>query len=323
MIDARRRFLATLAAGCAGTLLPACTPLPEPLRIACHVWPGYEFMFLARAQGNLPEERVQLVETPSATESLQVLAAGFIDGAALTLDEVLRARAGGVPLTVVAVFDVSAGADMLLAQPDIAQLADLKGKRIGVEHSGLGALMLAEVLKAANLAPVDVQIIYLAPNEQENTWRKQNIDAVICYEPTAGRLLAAGAHRLFDSRAIPDTIVDVLAIRPEALRDKNGAVRQLVAAHFQALSRWRAQPDAVNALLARRLGVVTTDVPAQFTGIELPDAAANRRLLGGGPPPLVATTQRLAQLMRSVKLLNGDDALRDIASADFLPTVQP
>lgn len=96
-----------------GLILPGCGQ-SAPLKVAAHVWPGYELMFLAKEQGWLDPERVELVSTPFASSSLEALISGQVDAAALTLDEVLSARDRGLPLTVVLVFNVSAGTLMLM-----------------------------------------------------------------------------------------------------------------------------------------------------------------------------------------------------------------
>lgn len=146
----RRHFIELLgAAGLAATL--GCARVLPPLRIAAYPWPGYEFLFLGRQEGWFTAEEVHLIETASATDSLARLAAGEVDGAALTLDEVLRAREQGLPLMMVLVFDVSVGADVVMARPEIRTLADLKGRGIGYESSGTGALMLHKLLAVADL----------------------------------------------------------------------------------------------------------------------------------------------------------------------------
>ena len=53
-----------------------------PITIASHVRVGYEPMFLARSLGWLDEGRVTLHETASASESMEALVAGRVDGAA-------------------------------------------------------------------------------------------------------------------------------------------------------------------------------------------------------------------------------------------------
>ena len=57
-------------------MLPGCGWLADkPVTIASGIWVGYEPMFLARNEGWLDTKLVHLVETASATESLQALAA--------------------------------------------------------------------------------------------------------------------------------------------------------------------------------------------------------------------------------------------------------
>ncbi len=105
-------------------LLTACGQAPRPpLRIATNVWPGYEPLYLARELGYFDPRTVRLVEMGSSTEVLHELRNGTIDGAALTLDEALSAVAEGLPLVVVLVMDISAGADALVARPGLERLA--------------------------------------------------------------------------------------------------------------------------------------------------------------------------------------------------------
>lgn len=61
----------------------------------------------------------------------------------------MRLRGAGVALQVALICDVSAGADVLLAPPAIANLAALRGRRIGVESTALGAPVFREQKFAA------------------------------------------------------------------------------------------------------------------------------------------------------------------------------
>lgn len=319
-LDSRRNFIAALGALPLIYWLPGCNKPPVgPLSIAAHVWPGYEPMFLARREGWLDQRQVRLVETLSATESLHALAAGTVDGAALTLDEVLRSRAGGVPLTVALVFDISAGADVLLARPGIKRLADLKGRRIGVEQGAVGALMLAKALQAGGLSAGEVRLVSLTIAEQRDAWRQGRVDAVVTYEPVSSQLLAEGANRLFDSRQLPDLIVDVLALRTSVIDMHTGALGQLLAAHFRALDHLRRNPQDAAYRMAQRLNLAPDQVLASFKGLVLPDLSNNHRLLAGDTPPLLASARSLSGLMLEAGMLSREDTLTDLLSADFLP----
>jgi NitT/TauT family transport system substrate-binding protein len=292
----------------------------KPVSVAAHVWPGYELMFLARNEGELDTKLVNLVETASATESLQALAEGKVDGVALTLDEVLRVRAKGMPLSVVMIFDVSAGADVLVARPGIKKLADLKGRRIGYESGALGALMLAEVLRSGGLTKKNVQLVSLTIDKQRDAWVSGQVDALVTYEPVSSQLFAQGAVKLFDSRQIPNTIVDVLAFRSEVLdRSHAAAIRHLLASHFHALNHLNHNPHDAAYRMATRLGLQEDQVLLAFKGLLLPDAINNRLLLAGSAPPLRDSARRISALMVEEGLLPHDDSLAALIYADYLP----
>jgi NitT/TauT family transport system substrate-binding protein len=317
---ARRRFLALLGAGAAWLMLPGCRRAETPpLTVAAHIWPGYEFMFLAQREGWLDAGRVTLRETASASASLQALADGAVDAAALTLDEVLRAQAAGTALSVVLVFDISAGADMVLARPPIRELKQIKGKRIGAEQSALGALMLAKALQAAGLRHDEVRIVPLTIDRHEAAWASGEVDVLVCYPPASSRLLDAGAVNLFDSRQLPDTIVDVLAVRRQVLETKGDAVRHLVEAHLRGLAHLQRNPQDASYRMASHLGLRADEVLASFKGIVLPDLANNWRLLGGDKPALLASAEAIGEVMHREGLLPGPAALAGLLRADFLP----
>ncbi len=320
-IVSRRDFILGLAGLTAAPLLASCgAGKTRPFSVAAHVWPGYETLFLARNQGWLDDRQVRLVETPSATSTLQALSGGIVDGAALTLDEVLRARAQGLPLGVVLVFDISAGADMLLGKPEINRLAELKGRTIGVERGGSGALILGHALQAAGLTTADVRMVSLAPVDQHDAWRQGQLDAVVTYEPSASRLLAKGAVRLYDSSHIPRLIVDVLAIRSSVLETEARSIRHLLAGHFRALDFLRNQFRDAADLMAPRLRLHADEVRLAFKGMELPGIADNRRLLTGPTPELLTSARTLSGSMRKMGLVSREDNFAALLNAEYLPS---
>jgi len=300
----RRALRALLLPALAASGLPACTPAPgPPLRIGAHPWLGYELMFLARDRQHLRNGQVRLIELPTASASLRALSAGTLEGAGLTLDEVLSARARGLPLRVVAVVDVSNGADVLLGGPAVGTLAALKGRRIGVEQSATGALMLDAALTRAGLTTADVRLVPLAFNEQAQAWQSGRVDALVTFEPVRSLLLALGARVLFSSAEVPGLIVDVLAVRADALPAHTSAVRALVAGLVRAQADWLRDPTAAAPLMAPRLRLPAAEVVQAFKLIDLPDLAANRQWLGGEHPALQANAERLAALMQRAALL--------------------
>ena len=316
----RRRVLGAAGAALLPAL-PSCGWLQDlPVAVAAHVWVGYEPLFMAQGRGWLDAAKVTLRETRSMVDSIAALQAGTVQAAALTLDEVLRARATGLALSAVLVFNVSMGADMLLVRSGITQLAQLKGLRIGYEASSVAEVMLAECLAAAGLTRQDVELQHISVNAQVQAWQQRAVDALISYEPVASQLLGQGMTRLFDSRQIPNTIVDVLAVRPDTLNHAHAkALRHLIAAHFRALDDLTRNPQDAAYRMAGHLNLSAAGVLSAFKGLMLPTVSNNHRLLNASPPELLSTARRVADILLRIGILTQRDALTDLAQGAYLP----
>ena len=289
------------------------------LTVAVHPWIGYESLCLAQDMGWLPQD-VTLQHGRTAADALAALQAGSVDAAGLTLDEVLQARGAGVPLSVVLVLDSSAGGDMLMARPGITGLTDLKGKRVGYEPTAVGALVLSEALAQAGLADDAIDHVELPITEQVAAWQAGDVDAVVTYEPTASLLRARGARPLFDSRQMPDTIFDVLAVRRDRLEGRESALRKLAKIHFQVLDYLRSNREDAVYRIAAHQHMTAIDVRRALAGVILPNLAGNRYALRDGSR-FEQAARRLERLMVQRRLLATPDDLHHLFAADYLPPV--
>jgi len=288
------------------------------LRVGLHPWPGYELLHLARDLGRLDDQRVRLVQGPSASTTLRALALNTLEAGCLTLDEVLSARDRGINLSVLAVFNDSLGADTVLGKPPRRQLSDLPGARIGVEKSAVGAVMLDAALRAAGLQPQQVKTVYLSADEHVKAYNSGRIDALVTYEPHKTQLLRSGAVELYSTRQAPGLIVDVLAVRTEVWPTFRDSLRYLLDAQFHAVAAWQAQPRKYDAFLAQRLQIDPRDVTATYAELKIPTREENQALLQGPDAPMRASAMRLAASMHEAGLLRRHADLAGLFAVDAL-----
>lgn len=313
----RREFLGlSIAAGLSAAGLSGCSD-SGPLRFGIHPWIGYEPLYLADDFNWLPET-VALVPGTSAKDSMEGLLSGALNGAALTLDETIRLWSRGLELVVVAVADVSAGADVLMVRPTIAGLSALKGQRIAVELNGVSGIMLLKILEVAGLGPNEVIKVDLPVDQHAEAWSRGEVDASVCYEPTASVIENSGGVRLFDSSDIPETIFDLLVVTRETAETNRSAVLDLVEAHFAGLQHMvRSMHDSVYRI-ADRQGIAPDDVRAALATVMLPDLAANQRyLMASGR--LETVVRSLSRLMVKEGLVTRVPEFQHLSDSSFLP----
>ncbi len=302
---------------CIFLLLAACSSESQhPLRIGSNQWIGYEPVYLARDLGYLSEKNVWLVEMRSASQVLDLLASGNLEGGMLTLDETLTAVQRGVPLEVVAVMDISDGADVLLARPGI-DLKGLKGRRVGVENTAVGAMLLEGALKAAGLKVADVELVPLEVSEHEAAYLQGKVDAVVTFEPTRTRLLKQDARQIFASSRIPNQIIDVLVVRGDMGNgERERQIRLLVAAYFKSLDYMRLHMQVAAERIAPRLHLSADEVLNSYKGIRLATLEMNREFLSHGK--LNKLAGRLLELMLNSSLIERRVDYR-LANPQYLP----
>ncbi len=283
-------------------LLVGCAAEEPPLRIGALVWPPYELAYLARDRGYFDTERIKLVDYQTPAEVTRAYRYGLLDAFFLTTQFALPGAGQLQDSRIAYVIDFSIGGDALLARPDIEDLADLEGRRIGVEAGPLGGYMLQRVLDFAELSRDDLTIRYVDTPDQVAAYASGTVDAVITYEPYRSRVLDHGAAELFSSRRIPGEIIDVLMV-PAAVLDTRGPdLRDFVHGLEMARRFLSEHPDEALPVMAQREQLSPSQLKHTLEGMRLISREENQRLLSGQSPILQALLERQANVMHRAGL---------------------
>lgn len=285
--------------------LLSCSEAPQqPIRLGTNVWPGYEPLYLAQHLDLIKPDEVRLVEYPSASEVIRAFRNRSLEAAALTLDEALLLQQDGIPVSVILVMDISAGGDVIMARQEVVDIAALKGKRVGVESSALGAYVIARALEIHGMSLTDIEVRHLEVSVHEAAYRNGEIDAAVTFEPVRTQLLSLGAHEIFNSREMPGEIVDVLVVH-RSLLERPTRLVGLMDGWFAALDYLKKQPQSAAAIIARRLNISPAEALGSYARLQLPSRLENQQLLAA-QGQLYTTLERLSATMRQNGLLRGE-----------------
>ncbi|MCS7171068.1 MAG: ABC transporter substrate-binding protein [Aquificaceae bacterium] len=274
----------------------------QSIKVGTNFWHGYEILYLARSLGHLPDN-VKLVEFNTTSEVKRSYRNGLINAMALTIDEALRLLADGHQIRVIMVFDISEGADVVIARENIEDPQDLKGKRIGVEQTALGAYMLYRFLENKGLKQEDVEVKVLELHEHYNAFVKGDVDLVITFEPEKSKILKEGGHVIFSSRDIPGEIVDVLVV-DASLTKQVEALKGLLEGYFRAYEYYNKNRGMAYTMMSRRLGLTPEEIAKSFDGVRLPDFLENKKMLLSDI--MKNNIERICDAMKSKNMLSKD-----------------
>jgi len=283
--------------------LAGCKPAPEPLRIVSSPWPGYEPIYLARDLGYLNAKQFVVNELPSANITFEALSNGSADVATLTLDETLTLLAQGKKVRILAVMDISNGADAVMVKPNIKKLSDLKGKRIAITNIPLGVFMLSRTLEVAGLQAKDVSVIPMPEDTHVKAYLQNKIDAAVTFEPFKTKFAQVGAQVIFDSKKMPNEIFDLLVVSEETYQKRSEDLCELTRQWFRTLDYIKANTQESHAQMSKRLAIDPSLYQAMMDGLKVPDRQENINLLSGAQPAITKPAESLAQAMLSAGLI--------------------
>nr|WP_320116716.1 ABC transporter substrate-binding protein [uncultured Desulfuromonas sp.] len=266
----------------------------------------------------LNQDLISLEHTTSLSESAALLRQNQVDGAALTFDEVFQLRQEGIPLTVILIFDISSGADLLLTRPNIHTLNELKNKTIGMEPSVLSQILLSAVLEKAGLSASDIEVRYGIVAHHAQLWQQPNIDALITYLPLPEEI-AENANCLFDSRQIPDTVRDVLAVRTDRLEQFRPNLEHLLECHFGVLNKMtREDPDTLHRI-AGQLGFSVKQTEEVLRKVRFPCLECNYTYLTPSAEQTQHGLNKLITIMQQANILPEHVTMDHLVDKSFLP----
>jgi NitT/TauT family transport system substrate-binding protein len=256
---------------------------PPPLRIGYSDWPGWVAWQIAIDKGWLTAAGLDVkFDWFDYSASMEAFAAGKIDADFVTNGDALVMGAGGARNVIVLITDYSNGNDMIVGRPGIRSLADLKGRKIGVEIGLVDHLLLVDGLKKQGMTQDDVQLVNSKTNETPQVLASGQVDAIAAWQPNAGLAMKAlpGAHPVYTSAQSPGLIYDVLAVNPASIGVHRADYIKLIGVWDRLVSYIndpKTQADAVQ-IMAARVGLAPDKYQLLVAGTHLISIAEARKV---------------------------------------------
>jgi len=255
-----------------------------PLRIGYSDWPGWVAWQVAIDKGWLRAAGLDVTfDWFDYSASMEAFAAGKIDGDLVTNGDALVMGAGGARNVIILITDYSNGNDMIVARPGIKSLADLKGKRIGIETGLVDHLLLLDGLKKQGMTQNDVTLVNSKTNETPQVLASGQVDAIGAWQPNAGLAMKAlpGSRPVYTSAQSPGLIYDVLVVNPATVVAHRADYIKMIQVWDKVVSYIndpKTQDDAVQ-IMAARVGLTPAKYQLLLAGTHLVSIAEAKKIM--------------------------------------------
>ena len=202
-------------------LLGASLTAAEPLKMGYSDYISFTAWEVAKAKGWFAEAKVdvELIWFDYAP-SMEAFQAGKIDALNVaSCDQLVMAGAAKKGSKAILVTDYSNGNDKIIAKPGLKKMADLKGKKVGVEVGFVDHLLLIKALEAAGLKESDIEVVNMVTTDTPQGLASGSVDAVACWQPNANATLTLvpGSKSVASSADFPGLIYDVVVVSDDSL----------------------------------------------------------------------------------------------------------
>ncbi|MEJ2345846.1 MAG: ABC transporter substrate-binding protein [Gammaproteobacteria bacterium] len=259
-----------------------------PLTIGYSDWPGWVAWQVAIEKHWFKEAGVDVkFQWFDYVASMDAFAAGKLDAVAMTNGDALVTGATGAKSVMIIINDYSNGNDMVIGEPGVNSLKDLKGKKIGVEIGFVDHLLLLNGLKKAGMKESDVQLVNVPTNETPQVLASGQVSAIAAWQPNSGMALklVPGSKPIYTSADEPGLIYDVLAVSPQSLAEHRAQWAKVVKVWYRVVKYIhdpKTRPDAIR-IMAARVGVTPKEYESFVDGTKILTLKEAQKFYKKGP----------------------------------------
>jgi NitT/TauT family transport system substrate-binding protein len=281
---------ASAAASSAASAAASSAAVPSPeagtFKMGTEPWLGYGPWWIAKDKDYFGKEGVTTTLTNFDTDDQinAALVSGKIDGANIATHTALRLISSGTPITIVLLLDQSNSADAMIGGPNVATVADLKGKTVAYEEGTTSDILLRYALSQNAMTINDITKVPTPAANVGNVLIAKKVDAGVTYEPylTSTTTADPTIKVIYKAEALPGLIGDVFVVRNDYLATHPGQIYGLLRAWDDSVGYYNTNTADGQAIIEKAIGADPGSLKTAFDGVTIYDLKGAKELMTGG-----------------------------------------
>lgn len=323
----RRHFINTCAiASMAVALPPSALAAGQSVQYGGSAWLGHYPAYLAMTEGYHKDAGIEQNWQAFGTSSARMSAvmSGGIDIACTGIVSALALMSRGAKqFSIIAIPENFGRVEGIVGRSDIRNIADLKGKKLGVTFASSAHLLVLDVLDKAGLKPNDVSVLNVPAPELPAAMKAGQIDAAAAWTPQFDNILRQPGvtlladdtkFSLYESHKVTPG-PDVLVVRKAFAEKNRDVVKAYLKSYFKANDLLRQKPEDAAKSLTKLTNLSTEEQMVAIKGADWYTLAQQADILKG---PYTEGLQRLAELLVTHKQIDKAPVVKDWIDASFI-----
>ena len=297
----------------------------KPINLIVDNWAGYMPLYVAYENGFFEEEGVLVkfdILTSSQSIGEEIMKKDSVyDGYPGVYPQILGNGEIDFDSKAVYAFDYSYGGDVIIANPSIKSISDLKGKKVGVVFlNSFSHRFLINLLEKNNLTEDDVEIIEVSAYDLLDALESGKVDAGHTWDPVKFEAVEAGYNIIGSSKETPGLITDILAIKNNIIEERPEDVQKIVNALIKAYDFIEKNEDEAYSLMSNKTGVSLHDLAEASKGIKIFSPEENLATLtdSGNSLSLYKTSEYISDFMLEHKQRNRSFSADELINSSFV-----
>ena len=269
-------FMFTLSVmGAAWTGMPLQAAAAEKVTVAFNSFSPYGPWYIVKERKLAKDIDLDVQVIEGIPEKNAAISSGQLQCMNNTVDTIMLARAGDVPIKLVAFSNMSYGLDKIVVSQGIKTVRDFKGKKYAADYGFLNHMWMLLTLRREGMGLKDATLVPMIPQDAAAAFASSGVDIDINFDPFAETSLKRKGSYVFKSSLTDRTwerglIGDAIACNEKWLAEKPAVAKELFRAWFEATHWWNENPEAGNEIVAKGLGWPVPDVKlAQYGAVQL------------------------------------------------------
>lgn len=293
-----------------------------PVRLAHATWVGYGPLYIAQENGYFSDENidVELFIIEDEAQYAAALASGNIDGLANVIDREVIHFAKGTSEVAIFAMDESAGGDGIIATEEIQSVSDLAGKSIGLDKSSTSYFFFLSVLDKYGVDEESMTFHEMGASNAGAGFVAGKLDAAVTWEPWLSKSdQREGGHVLLSSEEMPKTIVDVVVLNRDFVKEHPEVPTGLTRAWYRAIAWYRSNPEKGNAIMADAMGLDTEEMAAMAEGVRFIGREGNQEFFDRTQPDnIYSVADRALDFWRSKGIITAPVQAEELVTSEYV-----